>query len=337
MIPNAAAGDDPRPRILRGFRDRLDVVRRRAAATAKDVRKSTLGKITQQLAGFIRRLVVLSERIREAGVRVRTDPARRNAREFRQVRPHVTGAERAVDADRPGTRMLHREIERVHRLTRQRASALVGDRERDHQGQHHALLVLYFLNGDDRRFGIERVDDRFEQQNVNAAVDQTADLIDVRVFHFVERDVPKRGVVHVWRDRQRAIGRPHRSGDDARPGGPGGGDFVGDAAGKPRGFEVHLVGKVLEVVVRLRHHVRVERVRLENICAGVEVLPMNSGDDLRLCQRQKIVIAAKIARVRGEARAAIVGFGKRVALDHRAHRAVQDQNAIRGEGVETFE
>jgi hypothetical protein len=46
-----------------------------------------------------------------------------------------------------------------------------------------------------------------------------------------------------------------------------------------------------------------------------------------LRQAQHIVVAFDVAVVSGKARAAIIGFFQLAALDHRAHRAIKDQDA----------
>ena len=64
--------------------------------------------------------------------------------------------------------------------------------------------------------GVQRVDDRLEQQQVAAAVDQAAHLLLVGLAQLVERHVAERRIVDVGRDRQDPVGRPHRAGDEAR-------------------------------------------------------------------------------------------------------------------------
>ena len=54
---------------------------------------------------------------------------------------------------------------------------------------------------------------------------------------------------------------------------------------------------------------------------------MDGTDDLRLRKRQQIVITLEIMGKIGETRAAIIRFVELVALDHRAHGAIQQQNA----------
>ena len=153
------------------------MLRRRAAAAADDVDEAARREILQQRGGFGGLLVVLAEGVGQAGVRVAADVALGDARELRQVRAHVARAERAVDADAERLRVPDRDVERVERLARQRAAAAVGDRDRDHQRQPDALLLEHVLDRDDRRLGVERVEDGLEQEHVGAAVDEAAHLL----------------------------------------------------------------------------------------------------------------------------------------------------------------
>ena len=73
------------------------------------------------------------------------------------------------DAERP--RMADRDVERVERLSRERASAAVGDGHRDHQRQLDAARLELVEHGGDRRLGVQRVEDGLEQQQIDAAVD----------------------------------------------------------------------------------------------------------------------------------------------------------------------
>ena len=98
----------------------------------------------------------------------------------------------------------------------------------------------------------------------------------------------------------------------------------------PRQFgpgKIQLIHQILHVVIRHRGSGGVERIGLDDIRAGFQIGLMDGTDDLRLGERQKIVIAFEIVRKIGEARAAIIRFVELVALDHGAHGAIQQQNA----------
>ena len=58
------------------------------------------------------------------------------------------------------------------------------------------------------------------------------------------------------------------------------------------------------------------------------------GDDVGPRQHEQVVVAAQIARMRREALAAEIGLGQLVALDHRPHRAVEHEDALREQRVE---
>ena len=64
---------------------------------------------------------------------------------------------------------------------------------------------------------------------------------------------------------------------------------------------------------------------------------MNILDRLGLGQRQQIVIAAQILCVVREPLRAKIAFRELVALDHRAHGAVEDQDFFARQSVESLE
>ena len=327
----------PRRQPLYGGAHRRDVIRRRAAAAADDVGEAAGDELAQQSGGLRRQLVVLAERVRQAGVGIDAHPALGEPRQLGEVRPHLAGAERAVEADAPRFRVLDREVERVERLARQRAPAAIGDRHRDHQRHVDAERLLHFLDGDDRGLRVQRVEDRLEQQDVGAAVDQAADLVGVGRAHLVERHRAERRVVDVGRDRERAVGRADRAGDEPGLLRRAPRVLVGRLAREPRGGDVDVVDVRLEPVVRLRDGVAVERVGLDDVRAGLEVLAVDAADDVGPRQHEHVGVALEVVRMIGEPRAAIVGLAQRVALDHRAHRAVQNQDALRAAGCRALE
>ena len=72
------------------------------------------------------------------------------------------------------------------------------------------------LDREDRGLGVERVEDRLDQQQVGAAVEQAARLLAVGLDQLVEGDVACARIVDVGRDRG-GLGRgSERAGDEAR-------------------------------------------------------------------------------------------------------------------------
>ena len=105
-------------------------------------------------------------------------------------------------------------------------------------------------------------------------------------------------------------------------------------AREPRRRHVQLVDERLEAVVGLRDGGAVERARLDDVGAGLEVRVVDAADDVGPRQHEQVVVALQVARVGGEPLAAEVGLGEAVALHHRAHRAVEDEDAVAEDGVE---
>ena len=84
--------------------------------------------------------------------------------------------------------MAHRMPERRRRLAGQRAAGQIGDRAGDHHRQADALLREDLLGREDRRLGVQRVEDRFDQDDIGAAVDQAAQLLAIGDAQIVESD-----------------------------------------------------------------------------------------------------------------------------------------------------
>jgi hypothetical protein len=72
------------------------------------------------------------------------------------------------------------------------------------------------LHGEDRRLGVEGVEDGFDQDQVGAAFDQAFGGLDVVFHQFIEGDVAVAGVVDVRGHRAGAAGRAEHAGDEAR-------------------------------------------------------------------------------------------------------------------------
>ena len=82
-------------------------------------------------------------------------------------------------------------------------------------GRRHAVVGEDLLDGDERGLGVERVEDGLDHQDVDAALDQRADLAFVGFEHLVEGDDAEAGVVGVGRDGERDGQRADGAGDVA--------------------------------------------------------------------------------------------------------------------------
>jgi hopanoid biosynthesis associated radical SAM protein HpnH len=95
----------------------------------------------------------------------------------------------------------------------------------------------------------------------------------------------------------------------------------------PRAIGRDLIGEGFHPVVRHRDGRRAERVRLDEIGAGFEIRLVNGRDDIRPRQVQKVIVPAQRRGPVGKPRPTEVFFRQAVGLDHRAHRAIEDQDA----------
>ena len=105
------------------------------------------------------------------------DGRARLLRELLQKRVHQVRTERAVEPDGERLDVLDGVPERLDGLRGDHRLAAAPDRGRDHDRQFFAVLVEDLLDGDQRGLGVERVEDGLDQQQVDAARDQRADLL----------------------------------------------------------------------------------------------------------------------------------------------------------------
>ena len=97
-------------------------------------------------------------------------------RQLGDVGTHLLGPERAVEADGERADVAHGVPERLGDLPGQGAAAGVGDGARDDHRPAPAALLEERLEREDRGLGVQGVEDRLDQQEVGAAVDQPAGL-----------------------------------------------------------------------------------------------------------------------------------------------------------------
>ena len=159
-----------------------------------------------------------------------------------------------------------------------------------------------------RRFGVERVEDRFHQQQVGAAFQQCATGVLIGGRELVEVGGSKARVLHPRRQRSSPGGGPKAAGHEARPAVPALGG-VGGAAGDPSGGGIDLRHQVFETVVRLRGRVGGEAVGGDDVGAGLKVNLMKSAHEFRLGQAQEIMIALQRLRPISKARTPVFLFG----------------------------
>ena len=92
--------------------------------------------------------------------------------------------------------------------------------------------------------------------------------------------------------------------------------------------EIEVIRQMRHPIIGQRDGLRIERIRFEDFRARFEVLAVNAFDNVRLRNRKQIVVVFQITMPVFELLAAIVGFFQLVALNHRTHRAVNDDDAL---------
>ena len=217
--------------------------------------------------------------------------------------------------------------ESLRSLARERPTAGVGNRPGNHDREAHAPLVEHRLGGENRGLAVEDVEDGLDQQEIDAAFDQPRRRLAVRGGQRVEIGVPEPRIVDVGRDRGGPVGGTENARDEARPLGRERGLGVGGLPRDPGGCEIEIVDRVLHQIVRHRDGGRVEGVGLDDVRADGEIRRVDIADDVGPGQRQEVVIALLRRRVVGEAGAPIVRLGETIILDHRAHGAVEHEDA----------
>ena len=241
--------------------------------------RPALGEFADQPRHVFRALVVLAEFVGQAGVRIGANQRVGDAADIGDMGAQIFGAERAVEADGDRLGVPHRIPERFRQLARQQAAGFVGDGARDHHGHVDAALLGDFGDRVERRLGVQRVEDGFDQQQIGAAVEQAVDLLAIGLAQIVEGDGAIAGIGDVGRDRGGAVGRAERAGDEARLAVLGA-DALGGGARELRAVAVELIGEVRHVVVGLRDRGRGERVGRDDVGAGAQVIGVDVLDRL---------------------------------------------------------
>ncbi len=284
-------------------------------------------KPPNRLRHLRRSFVVEAEFVGQAGVGIGADERVGGFGDLGEMFAHRRRAESAIEPDRERPRVTHRMPERGRRLARQRAAGKVGDRAGDHQRQALAARGERLLAGEDRRFRVQGVEDRLDQQEVGPAVDQSGDLFGVSLAQHIEGDGAVAGIGDVGRDRGGAVGRPERAGDEAA--------LAVDplrlqrgAADEAGGVAVELIDHRLHGVVGLGDRGRGKGVGLKDVGPGQRIGEVDVLDRLWLGQNEQIVVALERAVAGDEALAAELGFVEPQVLDLGAHRAVEQQHAL---------
>ena len=88
------------------------------------------------------------------------------------------------------------------RLTGKRSSRSIAHRHRKHHFERSGRFILDFLVSAESRLGIQRIENRFDENRIHAGVHKNVDLFVVSRFEFIESDTAARRVVHIFAHRE---------------------------------------------------------------------------------------------------------------------------------------
>ena len=213
-----------------------------------------------------------------------------------------------------------------------------------------AVLIEDFADGDERGLGVERVEDGFDEQQIDAAGDERAHLLGVGGLDLVEGDDAEAGVVGVGRVGERDGERPDGAGDEALTAGRVA-DAVGPLAALAGRLLVDLPGEgveerivddllveggifaaaalagIVDEELALGDAGGAEGVGLDDVRAGLKKAAVDVADHLWLREGEEIAVVEQVLRRVLEALAANVGFRHAVGADGGAHRSIDDGDA----------
>ena len=246
------------------------MLRRGAAAAADHVQVTGSREVAEHPRHVLRRVVVAAELVRQAGVRVHADAAYRPRAPAR--RRTAAGLRRPSAQFSPITNgfACRTEFQKASVVwPGQRAAGGIRDRAGHHDRHRLAELIGKPRDGVERRPRIQRVEDGFHHQEIRAAGDQVSRRLAVGRHQLVEADVAQARVVHVRRQRGRAVGRARarRRRTAARP-------CARPPRRRPAGRasprQVQFGDQRLQAVVSLRWRRRIEAVGLDDVGPGLE-------------------------------------------------------------------
>ena len=158
------------------------------------------------------------------------------------------------------------------------------------------------------RFGVKRVENRFDQNNIRPALNQTARGFGIGFAQFVISHITHARVINIRRNRAGAIGRAERARHIAWPRCIGLLHRIAGLARQLGAFQIQLIGQMLHVIISLRNGGGRKCIGLNNITARREIGRVNVANNIRLGQRQQIIIPRNISVIIGETITAIGRF-----------------------------
>ena len=204
----------------------------------------------------------------------------------------------------------------------------IGNGARNHNRQFKTDIVKIFFYCEYGRFCVERIENSFDQNNIGAAFNQTIHRLQIIFDELIKGDVARTRIIYIGRNRTGAAGWPEYTGNKAWLGRIARGEIVAEFARKFGGGKVQLEAQVFHVVIGHGNARGVKGVGFQNVRTGFKISALDLADYVRFGDAEQIVIARDIHVVIRKARAAIIRLLQLVTLDHGAHTAIQNQDAL---------
>jgi hypothetical protein len=190
------------------------------------------------------------------------------------------------------------------------------------------VLIKILVDGKHRRLGVQRVENGLHQQEIRPASHQAVDGLGIARDQFIKADIAVTRVVHIRADAGGTVGGPQHAGAEARLG--------RILCGLGNTQRLHQLGRrVVDLPHQAFHPVvghgnrrGIESVGFNDVGPGIQIRLMNAAYHVRPGQHQQVVVAFYVTGPVGKPLATVIRFLQRMALDHGAHAAIQDQDAL---------
>ena len=307
----APGGNDARLQTRRNLGEPGNVAAVRSAATAHQVEPPVLAEARQGAREHLRRLQIPPVLVRQPRVGHASDAGAGELGKRADVVGHEFRPGGAVEPQVEEIAVLEGDGERLDGLPGQHGPhRLDGSAHRDRDPLLGRDRILELIDADQPRLHVARILRGLDQEVVDAALVQPARLRLVVIEQLLER--------HPAGDGDGLGGGTHRAGDEARLSfAPGG---VGLRPGQGRGGPVDLHRPFLKPVFGEDQRRPAERVRLQDVSAGLQVSAVDVPHQVGPGEVQHLVATLQI-------RTAEVLRRQMQVLQGGAHRAVEDQNA----------
>ena len=267
----------------------------RSAATPNDIDKALFDIFSYLLCHVGWSLVIFTQAVGKSRIRIGTDIIRGAGSQLCQEWLQLTGTKRTVQAHGKDIGMLHRCQKSIQGLSRQRASADVGHRDREHDGDFHSHRLHGLLGSIDGSLGIQCIKYGFNEQCIYAPFEQRFHLLLVCGSQFVVAQGAKSGIVDVWAHGASLVGGSHRTCHETGLIGSTGRIFVRQLSGQFHGSQVHFTHIFFYVIVGHGHRCRAECVGFDDVCTGFKVFAVNVLNHIGAGEAQQIIVALQLS------------------------------------------